>query len=76
MTTTEDRIESAIAFISGDFLTMFILWIHFDAIDIVLKVAATGVLGGVGGFAGLLGKDLYNITKDKISKWKNKETPE
>ncbi|TWF38862.1 hypothetical protein FHW36_10685 [Chitinophaga polysaccharea] len=55
--------ERIVAFASGDLLAMFGMWHVLDIqtmfVDIAFKVAITGVLGIVGGFTGLLGKDLY-----------------
>ena len=72
MLTTDKKIEELVAFISGDLLSMVIVWIHLDAADIIVKVAATGGLGLVGGFTGLLGKDIYDIVKNKFNKWRSK----
>lgn len=44
---------------------------HIDWIHPALKIILALIVGIVGGFGGLLGKDLYSFLKQKIlNKWK------
>lgn len=65
-----DKINSAIAFISGDLLTTIIfIYGSLEAIDFLhpfLKVVLALIVGITGGFGGLLGKDLYEKFKETV----------
>ena len=66
----EKRIDDIVAFVSGDLLAMVVIWVHLDTVQLIYKLAATAILGAVGGFMGLAGKDLYMFVKNKITKWR------
>lgn len=65
-----NKLDSIIAFFSGDILaTVIYSWYMIDSIDWIhpaLKVAFTLVIGVVGGFGGLLGRDIYETLKKKL----------
>lgn len=65
-----DKINSAIAFFSGDLLTTIIfIYGSLETIDFLhpfLKVILALIVGITGGFGGLLGKDIYEKFKETV----------
>ncbi len=75
----DNRINSTIAFFSGDIFTTVLFMIcstnttsQIDWIHPAFKVALALVVGIVGGFGGLLGKDIYERTKQFFKNIKGK----
>lgn len=72
----DNKINSIVAFFSGDlFTTIIFMYASIGAIDFVhpiLKVIFTLIIGVVGGFGGLLGKDIYEKIKEFCKTYKNK----
>lgn len=62
-----NKINSAVAFFSGDlFTTIIFMYSTLGSIDFIhpiLKVVLALIVGVVGGFGGLLGKDIYEKIK-------------
>lgn len=70
---SENRAERLIAFFSGDAaVSIAFIWLSDEAMHILLKIFLTVLMGLVGGFTGLAGKDLYNYCKCRIQKWREK----
>lgn len=74
-------IDDLIAFISGDVLVTLMAWMHMSEIDAVsllsitldftdmlYKIITTVIIGFIGGFVGLAGKDCYLFYKEKYQK--------
>lgn len=72
----DNKVNSVVAFFSGDlFTTIIFMYANIGAIDFVhpiLKVIFTLIIGVVGGFGGLLGKDIYEKIKEFCRTHKNK----
>lgn len=64
---TEPRVANLIAFLGGEWTVMAVAWLHFDPLSVGLKMLYTIVLGFFGGAAGLLGKDIYELIKKKVT---------
>lgn len=62
-----NKINSAVAFFSGDlFTTIIFMYSTLGSIDFIhpaLKILLALIVGIVGGFGGLLGKDIYEKIK-------------
>ena len=74
-----NKINSTIAFFSGDIFTTILFMIYgtnltgsIDWIHPAFKVALALVVGIVGGFGGLLGKDIYEKIKEFFKTRTNK----
>lgn len=71
-----NKINSAVAFFSGDlFTTIIFIYASLGTIDFIhpiLKVVLALIVGVVGGFGGLLGKDIYEKIKQAYRAYKEK----
>lgn len=70
-TVAMDKIERLITFICGDISVT--IWIGLagilsDVTHFGLQVLTTIIIGAAGGFAGMVGKDIYNKVKKRFTK--------
>lgn len=61
--------EKAVAFIGGFSFTAVDTWLHaIPILEIIEKLITTGLIGFVGGVAGLLSQDIYKYFKERFKK--------